>query len=197
MSTPPTPDSQTDPDPIATTRHWLQRAVIGLNLCPFARAVEQKGQIRWVLSSADNVPLLLADLMTEMQRLAAADPDDIDTTLVVHPQVLQHFDDHNDFLDLAEGALEELELDGVLQIASFHPQYCFADAAADDAANFSNRSPYPTLHLLREDSVARAVASVPDAATIYERNISTLRTLGAAGWRRWMAEDGSANDGDS
>ncbi len=172
---------------ITATQHWLNRAVIGLNLCPFARAVQHKGQIRWVLSTADNVPMLLAELMTEMQKLSETHPDAVDTTLIVHPDLLQDFSDHNDFLDLAEGALQELGLEGVLQIASFHPQYRFADTAADDAANFTNRSPHPTLHLLREDSVARAVASVPDAALIYERNIGTLRAMGAEGWRRWMS----------
>ncbi len=179
-------------DPLAAAQHWLQRAVIGLNLCPFAKAVQQKQQIRWVLSTADNVPLLLAELMTELKLLAAADPLAIDTTLIVHPQVLQDFDAHNDFLDLAEGALEELDLDGVLQIASFHPNYRFADTAAEDPANITNRSPHPTLHLLREDSVARAVASVPDAASIYERNIRTLQALGAEGWQRWMDAGGES-----
>jgi len=173
--------------PIEQTRHWLEQAVIGLNLCPFAKAVHTRGQIRWVQSSATNVPALMADLVHELQLLAAADPEAIDTTLLVHPQVLADFLDYNDFLELADAALEELGLDGELQIASFHPQYQFEGTAPEDVENFSNRSPYPTLHLLREASVDSAVAAFPEAETIYERNIETLQALGADGWARRMA----------
>ena len=173
--------------PIEQTRHWLEQAVIGLNLCPFAKAVHTKGQIRWVESSATDVQGLMADLVHELQLLAAADPEAVDTTLLVHPQVLGDFLDYNDFLDLADAALEELGLDGVLQIASFHPQYQFEGTEPDDAENLSNRSPHPTLHLLREDSVDRAVASFPEAEMIYERNIQSLRALGAEGWERLTA----------
>lgn len=170
--------------PIEQTRRWLEQAVIGLNLCPFAKAVHTKGQIRWVESTATDVQALMADLVHELQLLAAADPEAIDTTLLVHPQVLDDFLDYNDFLDLADAALEELGLDGVLQIASFHPQYQFEGTEPDDAENLSNRSPFPTLHLLREDSVERAVAAFPEAETIYEKNIETLRALGAEGWAK-------------
>jgi uncharacterized protein len=170
--------------PIEHTRHWLEQAVIGLNLCPFAKAVHAKGQIRWVESTATDVRALMADLVHELQLLAAADAEAIDTTLLVHPLVLDDFLDYNDFLDLADAALEELGLDGVLQIASFHPRYQFAGTATDDVQNLSNRSPYPTLHLLREDSVERAVAAFPDAESIYEKNIETLEALGAEGWAR-------------
>ena len=165
------------------TRCWLERAVIGLNLCPFAKAVTLKRQVRFVESGARTAEALLADLVQELQHLAATPPDETDTTLLVHPQVLHDFLDYNDFLDLADAALEDLGLDGVLQVASFHPDYRFADSDADDMANFSNRSPYPTLHLLREASIERAVAAFPDAAEIYERNIDTLRRLGPAGWQ--------------
>lgn len=170
--------------PIEQTCQWLEQAVIGLNLCPFAKAVHTKGQIRWVESSARNAHALMAELVHELQLLAAADPDAIDTTLLVHPQVLGDFRDYNDFLDLADAALEELGLDGVLQIASFHPQYQFAGTAPDDVENLSNRSPHPTLHLLREESVERAVAAFPQAETIYEKNIETLRALGVEGWAK-------------
>ena len=173
--------------PIEQTRHWLEQAVIGLNLCPFAKAVHTKGQIRWVESSATDVQGLMSDLVHELQLLAAADPEAVDTTLLVHPQVLGDFLDYNDFLDLADAALEELGLDGVLQIASFHPQYQFEGTEPDDAENLSNRSPHPTLHLLREDSVDRAVAAFPEAESIYEKNIETLRALGAEGWERLTA----------
>ena len=173
--------------PIEQTRHWLEQAVIGLNLCPFAKAVHTKGQIRWVESSATDVQGLMADLVHELQLLAAADPEAVDTTLLVHPQVLGDFLDYNDFLDLADAALEELGLIGALQIASFHPQYQFEGTEPDDVENLSNRSPHPTLHLLREDSVERAVAAFPEAESIYEKNIETLRALGAEGWERLTA----------
>ena len=173
---------------IDDTRRWLERAVIGLNLCPFAKAVVVKDQVRFVVSAAKDVQGLAADLAAELQRLAAADPETLDTTLLMHPQVLQDFDDYNDFLDVADALLEELGLDGELQIASFHPDYRFADSQADDIDNCTNRSPYPTLHLLREASIERAVDSFPDAADIYERNIDTLRQLGWDGWRAlWRA----------
>ncbi|MBU6258920.1 MAG: DUF1415 domain-containing protein [Burkholderiales bacterium] len=172
-----------DDDPIEATRRWLERAVIGLNLCPYAKAVHAKGQIRWVLSPARDARALLDELGAELQRLAAADPADVDTTLLVHPHVLADFDAYNDFLDVADAALEDLGLDGRLQIASFHPQYRFAGSPVDDVAHCTNRAPHPMLHLLREASIERAVAANPDAATIYERNIETLRRLGQAGWQ--------------
>jgi hypothetical protein len=177
-------------DPLAATQAWLSRAVIGLNLCPFAKAVQARGQIRWVLSPATDPAALRADLVAELQTLARADPEAIATTLLVHPQVLGDFLDYNDFLDVADAALAELGLDGVLQIASFHPRYRYAGTPADDPGNFSNRTPYPTLHLLREDDVEQAVAAYPDAATIYERNIETLQRLGAQGWQALLRGDG-------
>jgi hypothetical protein len=177
------PDTDPTGDPIAATKHWLEKAVIGLNLCPFAKAVHLKQQIRWALSPARDTEALLADLVRELQILAAADPEQTDTTLLIHPQALTDFLDYNDFLDLADAVIEELGLDGVLQVASFHPDYQFEGTEPDDPANLSNRSPYPTLHLLREDSIERAVAAFPDAAEIYERNIETLQRLGLAGWR--------------
>ncbi len=169
---------------VAATRAWLEKAVIGLNLCPFAKAVHVKRQIRWVVSHAETEEALLEDLLHELQLLAAADPADIDTTLLVHPRVLGDFLDYNDFLDIADAAVEELGLEGVLQVASFHPHYQFADSDPDDMGNFSNRAPYPTLHLLREDSVDKAVAAFPDADRIYEANIDALRKLGPGGWKK-------------
>ena len=172
---------------IAATQHWLEQAVIGLNLCPFAKAVHVKKQIRWVESPALDAQGLLGDLVQELQFLAAADPEKVETTLLIHPHALTDFLDYNDFLDTADAAIEELGLAGVLQVASFHPDYQFAGTAPDDVENLSNRSPYPMLHLLREDSIARAVAAYPDTAVIYERNIETLRRLGAHGWRLLMS----------
>lgn len=185
-----TGDSGDRVDAIAATRHWLERAVIGLNLCPFARAVHLKQQIRWVDSPARDAEDLLGDLLTELRFLAAADPEQVETTLLIHPQALADFPDYNDFLDIADAALDELGLTGVLQVASFHPDYRFAGTAPDDVANLSNRSPHPMLHLLREDSIARAVAAVADTASIYERNIDTLHRLGMEGWHRLMTATG-------
>ena len=167
---------------IAATRLWIERAVIGLNLCPFAKAVHVKGQIRYALSQAVTEEELLADLGRELQALAHADPEVCDTSLLIHPGVLTDFLDYNDFLDLADAAIEELGLGGVLQVASFHPDYQFADSGVDDLANYTNRSPYPTLHLLREDSVDRAVEAFPEADRIYQANIETLERLGPDGW---------------
>ena len=171
-------------DPIELTRRWLERAVIGLNLCPFAKAVHVKRQVRFVLSDASTPEALLEQLAEELLLLRDADPEQIDTTLIVHPQVLGDFLDYNDFLDNADAAIEALDLQGVLQVASFHPQYQFAGTAPEDIGNYSNRSPFPTLHLLREASVDRAVEAFPDADAIVERNLHTLERLGHAGWRK-------------
>lgn len=180
------PDNLTPSDEqvIADTQAWLEKAVIGLNLCPFAKAVYVKNQIRYVVSHARNGDVLLEDLERELEYLAETDPEKIDTTLLIHPYVLNDFLDYNDFLDIADAVVEELELDGELQVASFHPDYQFADTEPDDIDNYSNRSPYPTLHLLREASVARAVEAFPDAGAIFEKNIEMLRQLGHEGWAR-------------
>lgn len=174
-------------DPLAATRRWLERAVIGLNLCPFAKAVHIKDQVRFVLSDATTPAALLQILGVELLRLRDTPGERLDTTLLVHPQVLGDFLDYNDFLDDADALVAALALDGVLQVASFHPDYRFAGSAADDVGNFSNRAPYPTLHLLREDSVTRAVAAFPHPDAIVERNLGTLRALGVEGWRRLLS----------
>ncbi|PZP58403.1 DUF1415 domain-containing protein [Pseudoxanthomonas sp. X-1] len=173
-------------DPLADTRRWLERAVIGLNLCPFAKAVYVKQQVRMVLSDATTPEALLEQLMEELVLLRETPAELIDTTLIVHPDVLTDFLDYNDFLDNADMAVEQLDLQGILQVASFHPDYQFAGAAPDDVSNYTNRSPWPTLHLLREDSVERAVAAFPDPDVIVERNIATLDGLGVEGWRRLL-----------
>ncbi|MBO9828897.1 DUF1415 domain-containing protein [Xanthomonas sp. A2111] len=172
------------PDYLGETRRWLERAVIGLNLCPFAKAVHVKQQIRYVLSDASTPEALLEQLAEELVLLRDTPAAQIDTTLIVHPDVLQDFLDYNDFLDNADAAVEALDLQGILQVASFHPQYQFAGTAPDDIGNYTNRAPYPTLHLLREDSVERAVAAFPDADVIVERNLQTLEKLGPEGWKR-------------
>ncbi|WP_301102099.1 DUF1415 domain-containing protein [Propionivibrio sp.] len=174
----PSPD-----EAVAATRKWLERAVIGLNLCPFAKAVHVRKQVRYVLSEAGDSDTLLADLERELHYLAAVSPDETDTTLLIHPYVLGAFDDFTDFLDLVDVVVRTQGLAGTLQVAHFHPDYCFSDTEPGDLGNYTNRSPYPTLHLIREASLDRAVAAFPEAATIYERNIETLEGMGLAGWR--------------
>jgi len=176
-------------DPIAETRKWLEQIVIGLNLCPFAKVVYVKDQVRFVLSDATTPEALVEELAEELILLRDTPAEQIDTTLIVHPDVLTDFLEYNDFLDNADAAIEALDLQGILQVASFHPQYQFAGVAPDDVSNYTNRAPYPTLHLLREDSVERAVAAFPDPDVIVERNIETLDKLGIEGWTRLLGRN--------
>jgi hypothetical protein len=171
---------------IAATKRWLERAVIGLQLCPFAASVELSGRIRYVVSEQDSSEGLLTDLTRELLSLQAADPSVCETTLLIHPHVLTDFLTYNDFLDESDRALAALNLEGELQIASFHPHYQFAGTTTDAIENFTNRSPYPMLHLLREESITR-VASFPGLDDIGRRNIDTMRQLGLDGWQRlWL-----------
>jgi uncharacterized protein len=163
---------------------WLERAVIGLNLCPFAKGVHVKGQIHYAVSQATNEEELLQDLARELKELVAFDPAVCDTTLLVAPHCLQDFLDFNDLLGAAERMLAEMNLEGIIQIASFHPQFQFAGTQADDISNFTNRAPYPTLHLLREDSIERAVEVFPEAEAIFSKNMETLAQLGQSGWAK-------------
>ncbi|OIP19207.1 MAG: peptidase [Comamonadaceae bacterium CG2_30_57_122] len=167
---------------VADTVAWLERAVIGLNLCPFAKSVHVKGQVHYAVSQATTPQLLLADLIQELNALVALDSKARDTTLLIVPQGFEDFLDFNDFLADADQALVDLDLDGVLQIASLHPRYQFAGTLPDDVTNCTNRSPYPTLHLLREDSIDRAVAAFPNPETIFEANMQTMERLGLDGW---------------
>lgn len=160
------------------TRRWISTMVIGLNLCPFARKVFEGDTIRYVVSDATDESALLADLTREMKALPSTPSAEVETTLVIHPHVLADFLDYNDFLDLAEERLEALGLEGVIQIASFHPAYRFADAEDDGVENYTNRSPYPMLHLLREDSVSAVSGDEDEMMAIPRRNIETLRALG-------------------
>jgi hypothetical protein len=169
---------------IAATQLWLEKAVIGLNLCPFAKAVHVKKQIRYVVSTAATPEALLEELISELRALQDADPEKIDTTLLIHPYVLTDFLDFNDFLDMVDIAVAEPEFNDEFQIASLHPQYQFAGTVPDDIENYTNRSPYPTLHLLREESVDRAVDAFPDADKIVDNNIETMKKLGHEGWKR-------------
>ena len=167
---------------IADTVRWLERAVIGLNLCPFAKGVHTKGQIHYVVSEATDARGLLEDLQRELEALAEISPAKRDTTLLMAPQCLQDFLDFNDFLELVDELVEAMDLGGILQVASFHPRFQFDGTTEDDVTNATNRAPYPTLHLLREDSIDQAVEAFPEAETIYERNMQVLGELGAQGW---------------
>lgn len=172
-----------DDDVLATTRHWLEAAVIGLNLCPFAKAVYVKNQVRLVVSQARHADDLLEELDRELDLLVATSADEIDTTLLIHPTLFEDFLDFNDFLEVADGVVDEHALEGVIQLASFHPQFQFDGTSAEDISNYTNRAPFAMLHLLREASVERAVAAFPEADTIFEKNIATLEKLGHAGWK--------------
>jgi len=178
---------------IEATRVWIERAVIGLNLCPFARMPFQQGRVRFRVSQAHDAEDVLDDLCGELQSLHAADPLDCETTLLILPHAFADFLDFNDFLDQADAAIDVLRLEGEIQVASFHPDFCFADTAPDDIENCTNRSPCPILHLLREDSIERAVTAVADSEDIYRRNVETLRRLGWPGWKSlWQSEGGGA-----
>lgn len=187
MTLPDSTDPTLSPAAVAQvlqdTQRWLERAVIGLNLCPFAKAVHVKGQIHCRVWPGDDLDGLMHALLTEAQALRDLPPAQRDTTLLIAPQALADFLDFNDFTARAERRLRKAGHEGELQLASFHPHFQFAGTEPEDMSNATNQAPYPTLHLLREDSIERAVAAVPDAADIYERNIHTLQTLGAEGWR--------------
>jgi uncharacterized protein len=179
----PAPDNQmTDDHIIALTRAWLEEAVIGLNLCPFAEQVHRNGQIAYYVSHAKDTPALMDDLTEAIDALMSADPEEIDTALLIHPYVLQDFEQYNEFVGWTTDFLEESGLEAVLQIASFHPDYRFAGTSPEDITNCTNRSPFPMLHLLREASVDAALTELPEAAQLVEKNLDTLRDLGADGW---------------
>lgn len=177
---------------IEKTRHWLEQAVIGLNLCPFAKAVYVKNQIRFVVSHARHLDGFLDDLDRELDFLAGVSADEVDTTLLIHPTLFPDFDVFNDFLAIADEVVAEHELEGILQIASFHPDFQFADTEPGDIGNYTNRAPFPILHLLREDSIAKAVAAFPNPESIFERNIATLEKIGLSGWLALGLSQGKA-----
>ena len=173
----------TDEEVLKQTRHWLEKAVIGLNLCPFAKAVYVKNQVRLVVSHARHADDLLEELDRELDLLVATPAEEIDTTLLIHATLFPDFLDFNDFTELAEGVVDEHELEGVIQLASFHPLFQFEGTQPEDMGNYSNRAPFAMLHLLREDSVERAVEAFPEADAIFEQNIATLEKLGPTGWK--------------
>ena len=158
--------------------------MIGLNLCPFAENAYRGNRVRFRVSEQRSASGLLQEIRCEMTELQTADPVRCETTLLIHPWVLTDFIQYNDFLEVCEAALVDLDLVGELQVASFHPHYQFAGTQPSDIENYTNRSPYPMLHLLRESSVERAIAALPNPDEIYLRNIRTLRELGHPGWQR-------------
>ena len=182
MSTARDPASVPPDTVIADTRRWLERAVIGLNLCPFAKAPHAKGQIHYAVCEGDDRQALLTMLRAELQALADASPDERETTLLIAPRGFDDFLDFNDLLDEADAVVTALDLDGTLQVAPFHPRFQFAGTDEDDITNATNRAPYPTLRLIREESIDRAVEAFPEAEAIYEANMATLEKLGHEGW---------------
>ena len=164
------------------TKQWLEKAVIGLNLCPFAKAPYAKQQIRITVSHAKHLDGFLEDLDKELQLLAETSPDKIETTLLIHPTLFADFELFNDCLDLADQAIDDNNLEGIIQIASFHPNFQFEGTEPGDISNYTNRSPYPTLHLIRESSISKAAEAFPDASTIFNRNIELLEKMGKTGW---------------
>lgn len=174
-----TPDSATVTD---HTRQWLEKAVIGLNLCPFAKAPHVKNLVRISVSQARHLDGFLEDLDRELQLLGDTPADELETTLLVHPALFPDFDTFNQMLDIADAAVVDNGLEGIVQIAPFHPDFQFEGTDSDDIGNYTNRSPYPTLHLIREDSIAKAAQAFPDASAIFERNIALLEKMGHEGW---------------
>ena len=165
---------------VSATIAWLERFVIGLNLCPFARAIHVKNQIRYVVSHARKSSVLLEDLRQELISFAGSSSEEIESVLLIHPHALNDFANYSGFLELCNLLIAELDLEGVVQIASFHPDYQFAETEAEDVTNYTNRSPYPMLHLLRESSVTRALESFPNSENIVNRNISLMKAMGKA-----------------
>lgn len=167
---------------IARTRCWIERTVIKFNLCPFARKPYSGEQIRYAVSDAEEPEQLLADLQRELEHLRTSDPQVLETTVLIHPRVLQDFLDYNDFLDVVDALLAQ-GYEEEFQVASLHPDYRFAGTSPDDAENYTNRSPYPVLHLLRVEGVARAISSYANPDRIPERNIEQMEKYGAEAMR--------------
>ncbi|NNF15859.1 MAG: DUF1415 domain-containing protein [Gammaproteobacteria bacterium] len=171
---------------IEPVRRWVEQVVIDLNLCPFAKHALINGRVRFRVSEAVSEDQLLADLLIELDVLS--NNESVETTLLIHPQVLKRFDDYNQFLNVADYLVEQSNLRGVYQVASFHPHYRFSGTGPGDAENYTNRSPYPMLHLLREDSVAKAIDNHPDASAIPTQNVRQLRKLGTEKLRRLLRQ---------
>ena len=171
---------------IQATQKWVETIVVGMNLCPFAKREIVKDRVRYTISESTLQEQLLMDLKTELELL---DTDtSIETTLLIHPSILQDFYDYNDFLELADSLLVDMELDGIYQIASFHPNYQFGGTEFDAAENYTNRSPYQMLHLIREASLERVIGSYPDMDEIPDRNIKLMNDMGANRLKEMLEE---------
>ncbi len=179
MTTYPTISPEQTATIVTQVEQWLDRVVIGLNLCPFAAEPRRQQQIRFQVSPSTNPSDLLADLQSELRYLSQHPATQVETTILIIPQSLEDFADYNDFLDLADRLLQQFGWEGEFQIASFHPNYQFADTQPDDAENLTNRSPYPLLHILREDSVETALDNYPNPEAIPDRNIEQVQGLSA------------------
>ena len=180
----PYPDVEQSDAIAASTQRWVEHVVIGLNLCPFAKAVQVKRRIRYAVTASASADQLLSELEHELEALVAADVAAVETTLLIHPLVMAEFIDYHFFMNEAVATLKRLDIVGMVQIAGFHPHYLFAGTESDDMSNFTNRSPHPMLHLLRESSVQMAATAFPNASDIFDSNIAKLRTLGYEGWRK-------------
>lgn len=165
-------------DVLTATRGWVERFVIGLNLCPFAGSVAAQGRVRYVMSASRDIDVLYQDLLAEMMFVLESDPQQVETSVLVHPYVLEDFERYLDFLEIVDEAIAAADLEGILQVASFHPDYVFDGVDEDDVSHYTNRSPYPMLHILREDSLSAAIDSHPDPEGIPERNVAKLREMG-------------------
>jgi hypothetical protein len=172
---------------ISNTKNWVEKVVIGLNLCPFAKPVFAKNQIKFAVSEATNTQALTQDLIHELLFLSGIEGDDTETTILIHPLVLQDFEAYMDFVEAANDMIYELNLEGIFQIASFHPDYQFAETQKEDMENYTNRSPYPMLHIIREDTVEKAVKTYPNVAAIPQNNIQKVKTLDKAFFEKFLS----------
>ena len=163
---------------IDTTKLWLDRFVIGLNLCPFAKHPFRNDKIRYIVFEGSDLEKLTETWLKEANALVETTPSVLETTLIILPEVLDEFEAYLDFVEMSEFILEEVDLDGVIQIASFHPDYQFDETEPTDVENYTNRSPFPMLHLLREESVNRAIEAYPEIGDIPDNNIDTMNKLG-------------------
>lgn len=162
---------------LTNTRKWIEQLVIQLSICPFAKHPFESGLIHFEIYEDDDLEGALINIATQLKKLEDTSPEQLETTLIVLPNMLEEFDQYLGFVDMAEALLVDLKLEGIIQIASFHPTYQFADTAYDDRSNYTNRSPYPMIHLLREDSIYEARLHHEDVNSIPSRNVDLLRSM--------------------
>ncbi|MEM8500444.1 MAG: DUF1415 domain-containing protein [Pseudomonadota bacterium] len=169
---------------VDATRQWVNNVVVGLNLCPFAKREFMNDKLRFAVTDSTTIERLLEDLLDELNLLCCQ--AEIETTLLIHPQVLVDFFDFNDFLAAANDLIVDREFEGIFQLASFHPNYQFAGVDENDASNYTNRSPYPMIHILREESLSRTIDAYPDVDAIPERNVALMREMGGSKLRELL-----------